>query len=74
MARADVMSLIGVPGDPTAQMSADIRECSSFRLAHADDEQATVGCSPFPTIDAGAREVEAGWETKGILFQSAPNR
>ena|SRR3990170_5163254 len=69
VARADVFLEVEMPGDPAAQVGADIRENLDLALVFAQNEAAMADDGFLPTIDFGTREVEGGRRSKRVILQ-----
>lgn len=71
MAGTDVMSLVRMPGNTTAKVGANVREYPYFTFTLTQNEQAIVGCRPFPSVDPGAGKFKPGWNANRISFKRA---
>ena len=69
MAWTDVMSLVGIPGNAAAEVGANVGEDSYFTFTLTQDEQAIIGCRPFPSIDPGAGKFKPSRNANRIFFQ-----
>lgn len=67
--RTDVMLQVRMPGYPTAQVSADIREHPDLLICLAKDKNAITIDGFLPTVNGGAREIKSSRDTEGIVFQ-----